>query len=470
LTTYAAENASVDAVADGFTSAGDASFDFDLVVTPAALTSFAVSAPTSVVYNQNFTLVTTARDSFFNTVTTTASDATIAASSGSLSSTSIPVAEFNDDGVATTTLLLGGASVSSPVTLTVTSGGKSGSVSFTVTGLPSGTGGGGNYSSGSGGSATNGVGGPPPEDTVPPATSTLPLVPTTTPAIVTSTPVAPVVVPVTPKPVVKPPAQKPIVSGVAKPSNIPAKTPVQTLVVSTSNGKKQLPITIVRNATGKLERTMTLTTDTAIDLAMKVVGKGVSVRGFVVPVAAADDGALMGQPGATATYTFAYTDENRDGIYTATLLGSVFGREDKLITVVAYDDVLKPREVSEIIVRNVSGSVVGANKQPIEKAFVTLLKQNEETGLFERWPAEDVGRPNPVLTEKSGHYYFAPPAGTYRLEVLKVGYENYQSAPLKIADGQVVNFDVTLQAKTSLSRIGKGLLYLFTRLKEFLYK
>ncbi len=480
LTVYKAETVSLDAVIGSFTSASDPSFDVDLVVTPAAFDSFLVQAPASVAYNQDFTLTTTARDAFYNTVTTTAADAMLVVSSGALNTASIPLTEFTDDGVAITTLQLGGTSVTSPATITVTSAGKSGSTSFVVTGTPvvsAATGGGGNYSSGSGPS-TYGVGGPPPEEVLPAATTTPILAPTTTPAIITSTPSIPVplpivpVVPPAPRPTTpQPPVRTPVAPTTTKPSSsVPTKIPLQTLVASTAGGKKQIPITLEPGAAGKQQRTMTLTTDNSIDLAMKLVGQVASVRGFVIPATQTDGGVLIGQPGTAATYTFEYTDTDRDGAYTATLPGTVFRHDDTLITVVEYADPLKPREVTEVRVKNLSGSVVDASKQPLAKVFVTLLKKNEATGQFERWAAEDVGRPNPVLTEKTGHYYFAPPAGTYRLEVVKEGYENYVSEPLKIAEGQAVNFDIVLTSKTSRSALSRGIYFLFAKLKELLNK
>ncbi len=480
LTAYAAGNASVDASADGFVSTGDAGFDLDLTIIPASFNSFLVSAPASVVYDEAFTVVTTARDSFFNTVTTTPIDATIVPSSGTLSVTTIPVAELTDDGVATTNLTLTGTGVASPTTLTITSDGKAGSASLVVTGLPAvssgGSSGGGNYSSGSGGPSDNGVGGPPPEVIIP-VTSTLPTAPTMTPITpppIPTVPLQPVAPPPVTQPIVRPPTPRPTTSipSTPRPATTPPRVVPQNLTASFSRGKKAVPIIVERGADGKVRRKIVVTTDESLDLTIKLLDAAATVRGFLLPAAAADDsvGALIGEAGANAKYTFNYTDVDRDGVFSATIPTGVIGRDDRLITVVDYDDGLKPREVTEIIVTNLSGSVLDTKKQPVEKVFVTLLKEDSATGIFERWPAEDVGRPNPVLTTKSGHYYFAPPAGTYRLEVVKEGYENYVSESLQVADGQPINFDITLRTKTSLSGLSKGLLFLFTKFKELFYK
>ena len=217
---------------------------------------------------------------------------------------------------------------------------------------------------------------------------------------------------------------------------------------------------------------MRVSTDGEMDLVIRLVEKAATVRGYLLSPAVAKDetGVLIGRADTTdAERRFEFTDSNEDGVFTARISTGDIGRENELVTVIDYENALKPREVVLVTVMNLSGNILGEDNQPLGKAFVTLLQQNPETGLFERWPAEDGGRSNPVLTENSGHYYFVPPAGTYRLEVIREGYENYQSTPLKITEGQAVNFDVTLSPVAENS-VSASLLFLFSKLKDALKK
>jgi hypothetical protein len=483
-----AEESSVDAAVGSYSSTADPGYDLDLMVIPASLNSFGLSAPATITYSQSFVLVTRARDAYFNTVTTTASTASITPSSGVVDVTTIAQNEFSDDGIATTTLILSGSSVSSPVTITVRSGGAAGSTSVVVQGIPapnlSGTGGGINYTTGGGGNAVPEVGGPPPEDVLV-TPSPLPILPSQHPTSTepvddrkaTSTPV----VTVSPQTPVVPLPQTPSVSvrPVARPTtpSRPSQPALRVGGFAVRQGAtgKAIPITFERAANGRLYKKITVTNDKTVEFSIRPTGKAAVVQGFIVPFEKMNDTLVsVGQPALGSDIVpSTYNGSNADGIFRATISGARMSRDSVLVTSVEYEDASRPREVTEIMLENLSGQIVDMNKKPVEKAYVTLLRKNETTGVFERWSAEDVGSANPVLTEESGHYYFAPPAGVYRLEVEKAGYAVYQSDSFLVAEGGPVNGIITLTPRPSegygpTGIVGQGFFFLFQKLKELL--
>jgi hypothetical protein len=79
-----------------------------------------------------------------------------------------------------------------------------------------------------------------------------------------------------------------------------------------------------------------------------------------------------------------------------------------------------------------------ATGQALAAATVTLLEAvvvTETTGagtgagqLFAPWDGAEYGQANPQTTDDTGRFTLAPPAGTYRLEVTRSGYQPYRTA------------------------------------------
>jgi hypothetical protein len=84
-----------------------------------------------------------------------------------------------------------------------------------------------------------------------------------------------------------------------------------------------------------------------------------------------------------------------------------------------------------------------ASEKRIKGAKVTLYQFNEETGKWQRWPAEDYDQKNPQFTNEQGEYGFMVPEGKYFLRVAKDGYLTKEIKPLK-AENNLINLKVGL--------------------------
>jgi plastocyanin len=85
--------------------------------------------------------------------------------------------------------------------------------------------------------------------------------------------------------------------------------------------------------------------------------------------------------------------------------------------------------------------------QEVQDAVVACMEgqtdlQSSQT-LFSQWTAGDYGQENPQTTGSDGYYSFFTPAGTYRVEVSKNGYQDYVSPDLVVVD-EPVEHDVYL--------------------------
>ena len=57
--------------------------------------------------------------------------------------------------------------------------------------------------------------------------------------------------------------------------------------------------------------------------------------------------------------------------------------------------------------------------------------------VFDLWPAADYGQSNPLTTGGDGYFSFFTPAGIYRLEVTRSGYQSYRSTDIVVVDAAV---------------------------------
>ncbi len=96
----------------------------------------------------------------------------------------------------------------------------------------------------------------------------------------------------------------------------------------------------------------------------------------------------------------------------------------------------------------VSDLVSGA---PLADANVACLVSNgaaQAAGaneLFTLWPATEFGQQNPQTTAADGYFSFYTPAGLYRLNVQRSGYQPYRSTDIPVVDAPV-RYDVPLTA------------------------
>lgn len=91
---------------------------------------------------------------------------------------------------------------------------------------------------------------------------------------------------------------------------------------------------------------------------------------------------------------------------------------------------------------------------PLDSANVACMQAGVSTSevgaandagpqLLTLWPAADFGQVNPQVVAQDGYFSFFTPAGTYRLNVNKAGYQAYESPDLTVVDAPV-HFDVPL--------------------------
>jgi plastocyanin len=85
-------------------------------------------------------------------------------------------------------------------------------------------------------------------------------------------------------------------------------------------------------------------------------------------------------------------------------------------------------------------------RQEVEGALVACYQEQAGLGgggVFDLWPAVDFSQVNPQTTGADGYYSFFTPAGTYRVEVTKDGYQRHLSPDLVVVDDPVT-YDVYL--------------------------
>jgi plastocyanin len=82
----------------------------------------------------------------------------------------------------------------------------------------------------------------------------------------------------------------------------------------------------------------------------------------------------------------------------------------------------------------------------VEDALVACYQEQAGLGgggVFDLWSAADFGQINPQTTGADGYYSFFTPAGTYRVEVSKDGYQRHLSPDLVVVEDPVT-YDVYL--------------------------
>ncbi|PKQ28897.1 MAG: hypothetical protein CVT63_00190, partial [Candidatus Anoxymicrobium japonicum] len=136
LLAYRAETTTVD-VSDGtIDSTGNASYDLNLTVNPAALSDFVVDAPSNATTGHAFSATLTARDAYQNITTQVSGNTAITVNHGTVTPTSLAQGEFTDDGTWIGSITISGIKEKPVVTLSAENGGKTGSDASTVLGIP----------------------------------------------------------------------------------------------------------------------------------------------------------------------------------------------------------------------------------------------------------------------------------------------------------------------------------------------
>lgn len=149
---------------------------------------------------------------------------------------------------------------------------------------------------------------------------------------------------------------------------------------------------------------------------------------------------------------FDYSDENKDGIYTASIASPLVAGEYEIISIIDYKDPsLGKKELKLVTVVDPEGYIYkknGNDETRISNAKVSLYWKNPENSNFEIWKAKDYQQINPQKTDKSGTYSFLVPEGTYKFSVSSKGYYDYKSDEFEVEEGRGVHENIELSPKS----------------------
>jgi hypothetical protein len=152
--------------------------------------------------------------------------------------------------------------------------------------------------------------------------------------------------------------------------------------------------------------------------------------------------------------SFKYTDDDRDGIYTADITTPVVPGEYDIITVIDYvDPELGSRKMSMITVIDPEGYVFEENdgkETRIPSAIVSLYRLNTSSKQYELWPAENYQQENPQITDIRGTYSFLVPAGTYYFHVEAPSYDIFKGKAFVVAEGNGIHQNIELKSAQKL--------------------
>jgi len=149
---------------------------------------------------------------------------------------------------------------------------------------------------------------------------------------------------------------------------------------------------------------------------------------------------------------FDYTDEDQDGIYTASIQTPLVEGEYEIITVMDYKDIkIGKKEIRLITVVDPEGYVyekIGNQELRILGAVVSLYWQNPQTKQYELWPSKNYQQENPQTTDITGKYSFLVPEGDYYLRVVAKEYQNYEEKAFEVLAGGGVHSNIELKTKS----------------------
>ncbi len=135
---------------------------------------------------------------------------------------------------------------------------------------------------------------------------------------------------------------------------------------------------------------------------------------------------------------FEYDDSNSDGIYEAHVQAPVVDGSYDILTLISYKDPdLGVRQIALTAVIDPEGYVYesfAGRELRITAATVSLYTQTAD-GSYKLWPADDYSQQNPQITDRRGSYAFLVPDGSYYIAVSADGYQDYQSKPFTVHQG-----------------------------------
>lgn len=215
------------------------------------------------------------------------------------------------------------------------------------------------------------------------------------------------------------------------------KIPTQVLFATMSDRPKDLPVLAVKSG-AQVRRELRVGVPGDIDIAVKPNASVSAIKGYILT--SAED---LGRS-EIAGHTLDFEDADKDGIYVAKIPSQQVRDKVEVMTVFEYSDSVKNNETISLQLRVSGGQVLDNEHKPVENAFVTLYRYNEQKNVYERWVAEDYGQSNPVLTDSGGFYLFSTPTGTYKLVVKHDNFSEQVQEKIEIRNRQDINVNVSL--------------------------
>jgi uncharacterized repeat protein (TIGR01451 family) len=141
------------------------------------------------------------------------------------------------------------------------------------------------------------------------------------------------------------------------------------------------------------------------------------------------------------------TDPDGDRIFTGTFTVPEAGRFTGTVTICVTCDLIRICSDGQVTIDPEGTTFNLLTGVPIPGATVSCMQSAASAAggqpFFQLWPAAQFDQINPQVVGNDGYFSFFTPAGTYRLNVVKSGYQPYVSPDLTVVDAPV-HFDVPL--------------------------
>jgi hypothetical protein len=257
--------------------------------------------------------------------------------------------------------------------------------------------------------------------------------------------------------------------------------PSETVIAQSGNGTVPVVSSIVLANSGIIEQRLKTTVGSDIKFAIKPISKVKSVIGKIVLKRSLIDTAIelpvseqtasvflsfkkaFGQEtNELVLKTFAYTDNDNDGIYTADVaLPETEGVYDVKTTIDYEDSKLGKKEVNIVAVVDEEGYVYEKIKgKEARLPDVTISIMDAITNTL--WNAKKYNQINPQITNETGKYAFILPKGKYYITAEHKDYEKYTSKTFEVKNSTGVYERISMQEKKWVfGRLFKSFLSIF---------
>ncbi len=162
-------------------------------------------------------------------------------------------------------------------------------------------------------------------------------------------------------------------------------------------------------------------------------------------------------PGASVTLDVSgtlvtLTDPDGDGVYQGPYTAPATNTSGLTFTL-TIDCGTETSEFSGAALIDPDGTVRdAATGAPISGASVVCMQLDAVSTSYSPWPASSFGQTNPFITQSDGYFAFFTPAGTYRLDASKSGYQPYRSPDLHVVNAPV-RHDVPLMPEIAAQAV-----------------